>query len=43
MPEIVKVPGKSFKDYFQIDFWTPCVVHTFNLALKNIYAARHES
>jgi hypothetical protein len=29
------------KKYHHI-FWTPCVVHTLNLVLKSIFAARNE-
>ena len=34
---------KSFliKAYIPSIYWTPCVVHTLNLALKNIYSAKN--
>lgn len=36
---VCKAPGMLVKHAYPNMFW-PCVVHTLNLALKNIYAAK---
>ncbi|XP_072984347.1 uncharacterized protein [Typha latifolia] len=38
---ICKAAGMLLKARFSHMFWTPCVVHTLNLALKNICAAKN--
>ena len=39
-----KVPRQLIEAQYSAIFWTPCVVHTLNLALKNICAAKnHET
>ncbi|XP_058180057.1 uncharacterized protein LOC131298593 [Rhododendron vialii] len=41
MLQIVKVAGQIIEAQYPHIFWTPCVVHTLNLALKNICAAKN--
>jgi Protein of unknown function (DUF 659) len=36
-----KAPGMLIESQFSTIFWTHCVVHTLNLALKNICAVRN--
>ncbi|KAL9682294.1 hypothetical protein QQ045_014089 [Rhodiola kirilowii] len=36
-----KAAGEIIEGYYPRIYWTPCVVHTLNLALKNICAARN--
>lgn len=38
---ICKGAGMIIEDLFPKVFWTPCVVHTLNLALKNLCTAKH--
>ncbi|XP_054776440.1 uncharacterized protein LOC129284940 [Prosopis cineraria] len=38
---VCKSAGKMVEDEYPHIFWTPCVVHTLNLALKNICAAKN--
>ncbi|XP_027364746.1 uncharacterized protein LOC113871850 [Abrus precatorius] len=38
---VCKAAGMLIEAEFHHVFWTPCVVHTLNLALKNICAARN--
>ena len=38
---MMKAAGVLIKGEFPKIFWTPCVIHTLNLALKNICAARN--
>ena len=38
---MMKAAGVFIKGEFPKIFWTPCVIHTLNLALKNICAARN--
>ena len=37
----MKVAGALIKGEYPKIFWTTCVVHTLNLALKNICVAKH--
>ena len=37
---VMKVAGTLIKGEYSKIFWTTCVVHTLNLALKNICAAK---
>ena len=37
----MKSVGALIEGEYPKIFWTPCVVHTFNLALKNICAAKN--
>ena len=38
---VMKSAGSIVEAKYPHIFWTPCVVHTFNLALKNICAAKN--
>ena len=38
---VCKVVGTLIELEFPSIYWAPCVVHTLNLALKNIYAAKN--
>ncbi|GAV72516.1 DUF659 domain-containing protein [Cephalotus follicularis] len=38
---VCKVAGLLIETQYPHIFWTPCVVHTLNLALKIICAAKH--
>ena len=38
---VMKSAGALIEGEYPKIFWTPCVVHTFNLALKNICAAKN--
>ena len=38
---VMKVAGALIKGEYPKIFWTTCVVHTLNLALKNICVAKH--
>ncbi|KAL5134361.1 hypothetical protein HKD37_03G007538 [Glycine soja] len=38
---VCKVAGLIIEVEFPSIYWTPCVVHTLNLALKNMYAAKN--
>ncbi|XP_057444020.1 uncharacterized protein LOC130736193 [Lotus japonicus] len=38
---VCKPSGLIVENEFPTIYWTPCVVHTLNLALKNIYAAKN--
>ncbi|XP_026383788.1 uncharacterized protein LOC113279302 [Papaver somniferum] len=38
---VCKSAGLLIETHFPHIFWTPCVVHTLNLALKNIFAAKN--
>ena len=38
---VMKVAGALIKDEYPKIFWTTCAVHTLNLALKNICAAKN--
>jgi hypothetical protein len=38
---VMKVDGSLIEAEYPYIFWTPCVVHTLNLALKNICAPKN--
>jgi len=38
---VCKAAGMIIESKFSSIYWTPCVVHTLNLALKNICAAKN--
>ena len=38
---VMKCVGALIEGEYPKIFWTPCVVHTLNLALKNIYATKN--
>ncbi|XP_038701981.1 uncharacterized protein LOC119998684 [Tripterygium wilfordii] len=38
---VCKAAGLIIETQFPTIFWTPCVVHTLNLVLKNVCAAKH--
>ncbi|PKA49076.1 hypothetical protein AXF42_Ash010760 [Apostasia shenzhenica] len=38
---VCKAAGALIEEQFPHIFWTPCVVHILNLALKNICSAKH--
>ena len=38
---VMKSAGDFIEGEYPKIFWTPCVVHTLNLALKNICAAKN--
>ena len=38
---VMKFVGALIEGEYPKIFWTPCVVHTLNLALKNIYAVKN--
>ncbi|XP_047309896.1 uncharacterized protein LOC124913349 [Impatiens glandulifera] len=40
---VCKAAGMLIETMYSHIFWTPCVVHTLNLALKNICAAKNSS
>jgi hypothetical protein len=38
---VMKATGSLIEAEYPHIFWTPCVVHNLNLALKNIYAPKN--